>query len=122
MRATVEAGLFHLEAHFLPRPEDAWLLVPADHPMLNAEIVRQLLQARTQHPERSIFVPTYLGRRGHPTLIGWRHAAALRALPAGVGFNVYFRDTAADTKEVTADSAEVLADLDTPEDYRRIVS
>lgn len=34
MRATVERGLRLLEERFHPRPDDAWLLAPADHPAL----------------------------------------------------------------------------------------
>src|SRR5712692_10383123 len=45
MRATVEAGLRWLEDRFYPGDEDNWLLVPADHPTLDAAVVPQLLQA-----------------------------------------------------------------------------
>ena len=37
MRATVEHGLRWLENHYQPHPDDAWLLAPADHPMLDAD-------------------------------------------------------------------------------------
>src|SRR5207253_7780339 len=40
MRATVEAGLRHLESRFHPNPDDWWLLAPADHPVLSAAVVR----------------------------------------------------------------------------------
>jgi molybdenum cofactor cytidylyltransferase len=120
MRSTVEEGLRWLEEHFRPRAEDAWLLAPADHPTLSADIVRQLLQARADHPERSVFVPTWEGRRGHPALIGWKHVGGIRAHPAGQGLNTYLRQCAADLLEVPAASADVLCDLDTPADYERL--
>jgi molybdenum cofactor cytidylyltransferase len=120
MRATVERGLSWLEERFRPRPEDGWLLVPADHPALDAGVVRQLLAARAAHPGASIFVPTSAGRRGHPTLIAWKHVAGLRARPAGEGINAYMRLHAAETAEVPAAGAGVLRDLDTPEDYERL--
>ena len=50
MRATVEAGLSWLEQQFHPRPDDAWLLVPADHPTLNAGRVRCVPEARGAAP------------------------------------------------------------------------
>jgi molybdenum cofactor cytidylyltransferase len=120
MRATVEAGLRWLEEQFHPRPEDRWLLVPADHPTLDPLIVRLLLRERARAPDRSIVVPTHGGRRGHPTLIDWKHVAGMRALPPGSGLNVYLRQHAAETREVLVDSADVLRDLDTPEDYERL--
>jgi molybdenum cofactor cytidylyltransferase len=121
MRATVEQGLRWLEEHFRPGPDDAWLLAPADHPTLDADVIRQLLQARAEHPERSVFVPTWEGRRGHPALIGWKHVAGIRAHPAGQGLNTYLRQCAAEVLEVPAASADVLCDLDMPADYERLL-
>jgi molybdenum cofactor cytidylyltransferase len=120
MRATVERGLRWLEEQFQPRPEDAWLLCPADHPTLEPLVVRQLLEAQAGHPSCTIFIPSFGGRRGHPALIGWRHVAAMRELPAGVGLNVYLRQQAPVTQEVTVAAEEILLDLDTPEDYTRL--
>src|SRR5436309_15902360 len=40
MRATVEHGLRWLEENCRLRPDDAWLLAPADHPTLDAGVVR----------------------------------------------------------------------------------
>ena len=45
----------------------------------------------------------------------------MRALPAGEGLNAYLRGHLAETLEVSA-GAEVLADLDTPEDYARLLA
>src|SRR5262245_65678763 len=42
MRATVQRGLDWLEQRYQPRPEDAWLLVPADHPTLRPDVVPKL--------------------------------------------------------------------------------
>jgi len=120
MRATVEAGLHWLEDRFNPAPDDQWLLVPADHPTLDPSVVRQLLRARAEGPGASIVVPTHGGRRGHPTLIDWKHVAGIRALAPGQGLNVYLRRLAAETREVAVDSPGVLCDLDTPEEYERL--
>src|SRR5439155_8382641 len=73
MRATIEAGLAWLETTFSPKPDDARLLVPAEHPTLDAAVVRQLLAARAEKPEASVIIPTFEGRRGHPALIAWKH-------------------------------------------------
>jgi molybdenum cofactor cytidylyltransferase len=120
MRATVEAGLYWLEQRFHPQSEDSWLLVPGDHPTLDAAIVRQLVEARAANPRHSIVIPTFEGRRGHPALIDWKHVAGMRALRDGVGLNVYLRQQEAETLEWAVTSADVLCDLDTPEDYERL--
>jgi molybdenum cofactor cytidylyltransferase len=121
MRTTVEHGLRWLENRFAPNPDDSWLLVPADHPTLRPDVICQLMDAQKTHPQRSIFVPTYQARRGHPTLIAWEHVHGMRALPAGVGINTYLRQQIDQTLEVASDSAEILLDLDTPEDYERLL-
>jgi molybdenum cofactor cytidylyltransferase len=120
MRATVEHGLHWIEEHCTSAPDD-WLLVPADHPALDAGVVRQLLAARAQFPQHAILIPTFQGRRGHPALIAWKTVPALRALPAGQGLNAFFRQHPSDVAEVPVETASILLDLDTPEDYERLL-
>jgi hypothetical protein len=76
-----------------------------------------LLRARELPGGASIVVPTFQGRRGHPTLTGWRHVEGIRGLPTGTGLNVYLRQQAAETRELVVDCPNILTDLDTPEDY-----
>ena len=120
MRTTVQYGLDWLEAKCHPQDDDWWLLVPADHPALDAAVIRQLLDARLKQPKASVVIPTYQGRRGHPAVIAWKHVAGIRSLPAGNGLNAYLRCHAAETLELPVNSIHVLSDLDTPEDYERI--
>ena len=121
MRATVEEGLCRLEERFHPGNSDSWLLVPADHPTLDANVVRQLVRASVLRANCSIFVPTFHDRRGHPALISWQHVAGLRAWPAGQGINSYLRQRAGETMEVPVNTESILFDLDTPEDYWRLL-
>jgi molybdenum cofactor cytidylyltransferase len=120
MRATVEHGLRWLEDRFHPRPDDAWLLAPADHPALDAAVVRRLCEAYAARPPRSIVVPVHGGRRGHPTLIAWRKVAGVLAHARGKGINDFLRSQEEQIMEILLPSAAVLRDLDTPEDYERL--
>jgi molybdenum cofactor cytidylyltransferase len=121
MRETVEGGLAWYRHKFDPDPTaDQWLLCPADHPTLNAGVVRRLVRMRKTNPAMSIVLPTYEGRRGHPVLVDWKHAAGLRRLPAHQGINVYLRQQTAETLEVPVDTPDILIDLDTPEDYEKL--
>ena len=122
MRATIEQGLTWLETRFHPGDEESWLLAPADHPTLDASIVTALAAARTHHAAATLLVPTYQGRRGHPLLLRWSHVPAIRALPSHEGLNVYVRGQTDNIREVELQTAEVLRDLDTPEDYARLVA
>jgi molybdenum cofactor cytidylyltransferase len=120
MRATVEQGLQCLEQRHRPQPDDGWLLLPADHPCVEPDLIRQLLMARLQQPDRSIIVPTYHGQRGHPVWIGWRHVSAIRGFAPKTGLNTFLRQQADVTLELEVQHPSVLWDLDTPEDYERL--
>lgn len=117
MRSTVEHGLRWIEERFRPQPHDPWLLVPADHPVLDPAVVRTVVAA--DHP---IVVPVFGGRRGHPTRFAWRHADAIRKLPADCGINALLRLRAAEVCELAVSDPHVLIDLDTPADYDRLTA
>jgi CTP:molybdopterin cytidylyltransferase MocA len=120
MRATVEQGLLWIEQTWRPTPAEPWLLIPADHPTLDAEVVRSLLQ-EYERGGASIIVPVHEGKRGHPVLLAWRQVEGIRRHPADEGLNTYLRQLAHETREVRASSAAILHDLDTPEDYERLL-
>jgi len=120
MRTTVQRGLDWLEQRYSPASEDGWFLAPADHPALEADVIQVLLQTRAAHPERSIFIPTFDGKRGHPTLLTWGHVAGIRNWPAGEGLNTYLRAHADDTELCPVGSPGILLDMDTPADYERL--
>jgi molybdenum cofactor cytidylyltransferase len=121
MRETIEKGLDWLDRCFHPESNDCWLLVPADHPTLDESVVRRLLQARQEQPHRSIVIPTFYGKRGHPALIEWKHASGVRSMPAFWGLNRYLREHLNETHEADLGTNGVLIDLDTPDDYTRLL-
>jgi molybdenum cofactor cytidylyltransferase len=122
MRATVVAGLDHIAATDRPSPDDAWLLAPADHPGVTATLVRGLLVAGTESAGVEVIVPTYNGRRGHPTLIRWRYADDIRKLPTGQGINAFLQSPGLEVRELPVTEPGAVLDLDTPEDYARFLS
>jgi molybdenum cofactor cytidylyltransferase len=121
MRSTCLRGLEYLEERWQPQATDGWLLVPADHPTLSARVVGAVLAAAQRTPDTSIIVPTYRGRRGHPVWIRWDAVAEIRQLPAGRGLNDFVRRQKGATLELEWDDAEILRDVDTPEDYQRLL-
>jgi molybdenum cofactor cytidylyltransferase len=120
MRATLDLGLRWVEEKLQPQPNDVWLLVPADHPVLDAETVRFIVKEFGEQNTRSIAIPTFEGRRGHPAVIAWKRVAGLHAFPPGLGLNAYLRELTDETLEVPVSSDSILIDLDTPEDYERL--
>ncbi|MCX7700951.1 MAG: nucleotidyltransferase family protein [Gemmataceae bacterium] len=120
MRETVQFTLDYLYRRFNCPSESFWLLVPADHPCIDSELIRSLRNELATQPELSIAVPVYRGRRGHPTLIRWKHYSSLSDFDASLGLNLYLRQFPGETLEITVDNPDVLLDLDTPEDYLRL--
>ncbi|MFO1019155.1 MAG: nucleotidyltransferase family protein [Planctomycetales bacterium] len=121
MRYSVQAGLKHLEESFRPQPDDGWLLIPADHPLLSATLLEQLIHA-WQSSTADVLVPTFRGHRGHPSLVRWRLAQRVPAIPADKGLNSLFRSPEVTVQEFPVEDDRILLDLDTPEDYARWVN
>jgi molybdenum cofactor cytidylyltransferase len=120
MRTSVEHALAEIAARFNPKPNDGWLLVPGDHPVLSGDVVERLIAA-WDASEASILLPVHAGRRGHPTFLRWSLAAEVAAIPPDRGLNHLVAAHADDLAEIPIDDPAVVTDLDTPEDYERIV-
>ncbi|MFO1091972.1 MAG: nucleotidyltransferase family protein [Planctomycetaceae bacterium] len=119
MRASVEVLLEAVQREQSPTPRDAWLLAPADHPLLESAVISALLAARRSECSQ-ILVPVYAGRRGHPTCFSWDLAQAVAGIPEGAGLNRLVRDHPELVCEIAAKTEEVLLDLDTPADLDRL--
>lgn len=118
MRDSVELGLRAIRQRFAPTDEDAWLLIPADHPLLEAEVLDGLLE-RWRLGDCEALMPTFDRKRGHPTLLSWSLAARVEQLPREVGVNSLLRSPTTRVIELPTARESVLTDLDTPEDYAR---
>jgi molybdenum cofactor cytidylyltransferase len=117
MRDSIELALAELERS--AEPPTAVLLTPADSPRIAAPLVARVLAAWRGRP-RAIVIPTSGGRRGHPIVVPWMFARTIPDLPPDVGVNALVARHAADVFEIEVGDDAVVADLDTPEDLRRL--
>lgn len=116
MRDSVEIALQMIRERFQPSDFDGWLLIPADHPVIEPKLLNELLNVWNEsNPE--VLVPKLGERRGHPTLLRWSLATRVEQLPSGVGINSLLRSSPHLVTEWPTDRDSVLADLDTPDDY-----
>lgn len=118
MRQSVAAGLNYISEAFQPHPDEGWLLIPADHPLLSPEVLAGVVAAWGQS-DADILVPTFRGKRGHPTLFRWRTAKLVEEIPADQGINALLRRQDVRLQEFPVEDERILLDLDTPEDYAR---
>lgn len=114
MRTSVGHGLRHLNLTV----NDGWLLCPADSPLVEPGVLRQVIAAWNSDSGR-IVIPTFQGQRGHPVVFPGSLAAEVFVLPAESGLNVLVRNRADLVREVPFETDSVIADLDTPEDYAK---
>ncbi len=119
MRTSVELALAAIRERFSPGDDSAWLLIPADHPVLDGDVVRDIVAAKSQ-TTANILVPTHNGERGHPTLFLWPLADRVSQIPADRGLNWLVRHELISVEEVSVASDSVLLDLDTPDDFRKL--
>ena len=119
MRTSVELGLAAIRDRFSPSDDSAWLLIPADHPVLDGDVVRELVVAKSQ-TAADVLVPTHDGERGHPTLFRWSLTDRVSRIPEDRGLNWLVRHESVSVAEIGVASDSVLLDLDTPEDFRKL--
>ena len=119
MRASVSLALDAIQREFSPRDDDGWLLVPADHPVLDRGLIDAVL-ACWDADRPTILVPRCGSRRGHPTLFRWSLAREVAHIPADRGLNWLLREHAEEVTELPVETDAALTDLDTPEDYARL--
>ena len=119
MRSSVQYALEEIQRRYSPGPDEGWMLIPADHPVLEAEVLDSLIDC-WQQSDDLILVPTYQQQRGHPTFFRWKLASEVFSLPAEKGLNALLKSHADEIAEFQVDHSAVLADLDTPEDYQEL--
>lgn len=117
MRASIQRGLDFVASSFAPTDDDVFLVAPADMPLLTSTAIDQVLAAHDPKCPK-ILVPIANCRRGHPVLFPWRLAAEVKRLPPDVGLNQLLH--LSEVHELEIQQPAILADLDTPEDYRRL--
>ncbi len=120
MRATIERGLALLTTFVAARDIDpeGLLVAPADSVGLTTGLVAAVIDSFRADPD-CIIVPVHHGRRGHPLALTWADAVSISTLPQDVGVNALLDREQDRVREVVVPFADLAADIDTPEDYRR---
>jgi len=113
--SSLRAGLRSLEGLHT----DGIVLCPVDHPLVSAPLVSDLI-AHFYADGRSIVLPTYEGRRGHPVIFSNKLYAELLAAPADKGARAVVWAHAADVLEVPTDEEGVVLNLNDPDMLRHI--
>ena len=112
MATSVKTGLARVN-----RDSTGVLICLCDHPLVRTATIEAMHSAHARMPE-AIIIPVYRGRKGHPTLFP-------RPLLEELGQVATLRDIIGRHHEkisfLTVDDEGIILDMDTPEDYRRIL-
>lgn len=103
--------------HAVPVDATGVLFTLADHPAVTAETIDAVL-ATAPAP---LGVPRYQGKRGHPIRFSQRLLAEFLALPVDGAARDVVRAHAHETAFVDLDDPGIVADVDDPEAYRKLV-
>lgn len=114
MLSSVQGGL-----RALPSDSQAALLVLGDMPGLDTDVIRRLMQAYRATGDRSVYIPSYRMRAGHPVLVPRPFWDSIIELPRQASLRSVLRGPDTPIIWVDVDTASVLRDVDTPEDYEQ---
>jgi molybdenum cofactor cytidylyltransferase len=104
----------------LPPEAPGVLITPVDLPLVAPDTVRRVVAAweATRAP---IVRPARGGRHGHPAVFSAALFDELRAADLALGARPVVRAHAADAVDVPVDDPGAFDDIDTPDDYGRII-
>ena len=97
-----------------------WALVLGDQPHLQPTTLRQLLEFSAEHPA-AICQPESGGKAGHPVIFPRLAMAELKNSPAPT-LKDYLQLTPLLRGQCSVNDSGVSLDMDTPEDYKRLVN
>jgi len=102
----------------LPAEAAAFFLLPADMPLVDGRTLVRLAAEWDRRPG-GILYPVRGRRRGHPPLLARAYASEILTQSPPGGLRELLARHAEEARHVECGDPGVLADLDTPEDYRR---
>jgi molybdenum cofactor cytidylyltransferase len=100
---------------------DGIILFLVDHPLVSAELVRELV-GQFYRSGRSIVLPKFLGKRGHPVIFASRLYTELLAAPAEQGARAVVWAHSEEVLEVPTQEQGVVLNLNDPDALRRALA
>lgn len=118
MITSIQQGLAALD-----KRTAAFFIVLGDQPGVSPVVYNRLMaEFNRAHPLKSIILPAYRGRRGHPALFSIGHREESLLLHGDLGLRQILLNHAEDILLVEMDTDAILEDIDTPEDYRKYLA
>jgi molybdenum cofactor cytidylyltransferase len=117
MITSIRQGLQALD----PRSK-AFFIVLGDQPGIEPGVYNLLIREfRNRFPQKTIFLPAYKGRRGHPALFSVKHRVEALRIEGDRGFRKVLEMVPQEVFQVEMESESIVNDLDTPQDYQNFI-
>lgn len=110
LSTSLKAGISELDADI-----GGAVVVLGDMPLVAPAVIRRLAAVFGEHPSAKAVVPTLLGERGNPVLVGRRLFAEIDRLSGDTGARKLIEAAGADLIETPVDDPGIHRDIDTPE-------
>lgn len=112
--ASLKSGLSRVPGHC-----DGALFLLGDQPLVPSVVMDTLVDC-FYRLGKDIVIPTYMGKRGNPVLIGRSLFLQLAALTGDTGAHVLFQRYPESIAEIEVNDSSVRIDVDTWEDFRKL--
>lgn len=106
----------------LARPTDAVMICLGDMVWLTSADYRELVDVYASLTDKSIVVPRYHGSRGNPVLLAASYIPELVSRQRNIGCRKLIESNPAEVLPYEATHDRFVRDLDTPEDYARMLA
>jgi len=114
--SSVAAGLAALDDQV-----DRVMIALADQPLLTTDDVKRIIDPASQAADDVIVVPVHQNRPGNPRVFTGRHVAALKRSGAAVDCRAWIAANTDNLVKLVMGTDGVVVDIDTPEEYSRVL-
>lgn len=116
MLVSLQAGLRQI-SHAM----GAFLVILGDQPAISPDTIKSMIGLYGSSPEKLI-IPSYKMHRGHPWLIDISLKDEILALQEPQTLRDFLKKHEAEINYLVVNDPYVLEDMDTPEDYQRLIN
>jgi len=113
MLSSIKCGFWNL-----PEKTEAVLVWLGDQPSIPSSVADQVIETY-RRTKKGIVVPVYNNERGHPVLIDIKYKKEIETLNPAIGLRQLVYNHPQDTVEVKVDTASILRDIDSVDDYEQ---
>jgi CTP:molybdopterin cytidylyltransferase MocA len=115
MFSSIQAGVRNLKPDY-----QAFFILPVDIPLVKQTTIGQIVDEWLADPDKIIY-PTFDGKRGHPPLIPSGLIPDILRWEKEGGLKAFLKTHGKSALEVPVNDGNILMDIDTPEDYKKLL-